>query len=177
MTMKAVLAGAVLAIGVLAAPASAATYTDTLQSEFNHDGEAPFPSPELNVGTFLYLIEAGETIVLATVSGTFGNLIASNSAPVRLFGDSSFLGECIEPTVCTSSSTVTAFSFAVTNLLDLLDGAYLLSIFQTSEDITRLGDLTLTIETRASEVPLPAALLLGGLAGLGALGARRRKTA
>ena len=177
-TLKSALfAAAAMAAVTAATPASAAIYTSNLP-EFNYDGPDVGNSAEQIVGSFLFSIGAGETIVSASLSGTFGNSQASNSAGVQLFGDGNFLGECVYQAACWGSSGPHAFNFAVSDFASLADGALIFSIIQTSEFITRLGATTLTIETRPSAVPVPAALPLLATA-LGALGfvARRRKSA
>ena len=114
-------------------------------------------------------------ILSATVSGTFGNSTVYSTAAVDLFGDGAFLGECVFNDVCwTGAQGLTPYSFAVTNLADLLDGLFEFTIQQDGPYYTRLGEATLTINTGPTAVPLPAGLPLL-LAGLGGLALLRRR--
>jgi hypothetical protein len=155
-------------------PASAVTITDTLP-EFNFDGEPSFPTAEQIVGVFSYAVPIHESIVSASVSGTFGNSTVSSSAPVEMFVDGVFLGECLITSPCYQVGLVD-FSFDVPNLGDLMDGSLTLSIVQTNQYFTRLGVTTLTIETTPTPIPATAWLFGSGLLGLVGI-ARRKKAA
>lgn len=154
-------------------PASAVTITDTLP-EFSFNGEPPFPTAEQIVGIFTYAVPTHESIVSASVSGTFGNSTNSSSAPLDMFVDGVFLGECLMTSPCYHGG-LDDFSFDVTNLSDLMDGSLTLSIVQTDQYFTRLGMTTLTIET--TPTPIPAAAWLFGSGLLGLVGIARRKKA
>ena len=154
-------------------PASAATITDTLP-EFDFDGEPPFPTEERTVGIFTYAVPLHESIVSASVSGTFGNSTVSSSAPFEMFVDGVFLGECLITSPCYQKGLVD-FSFDAPNLSDLMDGSLTLSIVQTDQYFIRLGETTLTIET--TPTPIPAAAWLFGSGLLGLVGIARRKKA
>lgn len=163
-----------LALFSFVGTAHASVYSDSL-SEFSYDGGPSFPSPEQTVGTFVFGVPSAETIVSATLDGTFGNSVASSSAPFQIFLDSIFVGECVVNTACFYGG-LTPFSFSVSDLSIFDDGEAVLSIIQTGEAITRLGATTLSLETRTSEVPLPAgfALLGSALVLAGAFTRRRR---
>ena len=165
---------AALVAAGLAGSASATVVTSTL-GEFNFDGADDGSSPAQTVGIFSFLLPLGESILSATVSGTFGNSTVYSTAAVDLFGDGAFLGECVFNDVCwTGAQGLTPYSFAVTNLADLLDGLFEFAIQQDGPYYTRLGEATLTINTGPTAVPLPAGLPLL-LAGLGGLALLRRR--
>ena len=162
----------------LTAPgAQAATYT-LLLPQFIYRGVEGGISPIQTVGTFEPYMIAGEHFVSARLWGTYGNAVGPTSAPVQLFGDGVLLGQCEALAPCTTDPYVD-FSYSIPNLEAFLDGSYVLQALQTGGRVTLLSILRLEITTAAGPlpaVPLPmsAALLLGPLGALAALGRRRR---
>ncbi|MBH8560635.1 PEP-CTERM sorting domain-containing protein [Nostoc sp. CENA67] len=157
--------------------AQAATITSTLP-EFSgeyFDGSASFPLSSVTVGTFSYTIPSGEQIVSASLSGTFGNSVVSNSSGLNLLLDGLQVAQCIRFDTCYYSATPEAFNFTFSpaDLSLLNDGSALLTAIQTSEYVIRLGSTTLTIET--ASVP-ESGTILGTLTVAGfSLALRRRQ--
>ncbi len=164
--------------GALFGPAAqAATYT-LLLPQFIYRGVEGGISPIQTVGTFKPYLTAGEHFVSARLWGTYGNAIGPRSAPVQLFGDGVLLGQCEAFAPCTTDPYVD-FSYDIKNLEAFLDGSYVLQALQTGGGVTLLSILRLEITTAegplpAVPLPMSAALLLGPLGALVALGRRRR---
>jgi len=175
--LKSTICGAIAAL-LLTSGVHAATITDNL-GEFNFTGSSPFPSAVQIVGTFMFDIPAGDTILSASLTGTFGNSVNTSSSPFDIFGDGVFIGQCTAPAPCFTDG-LDPFDFSVLNLADLADGELVLTVVQTNPFAIRLGATVLTINTLndpVSAVPLPAALPLfaSTLVGL-SLMSRRRKS-
>lgn len=153
----------------MAQPARAASIALTLP-ELNYFGGPDFPSPEQLVGSFDYLIPAGEQIVSAKLAGTFGNSSYPNSAAVDLTLDGLLVAQCRFLDVCWTSWQRTPWSYVFSDYSLLSDGHAALYSTQTSEYTTRLGATTLSIETAPDAVPGPLASLGAGVA----LGLSRR---
>ena len=174
--LKSTICGAIAAL-LLTSGVHAATITDNL-GEFNFEGAAPFLSAEQTVGTFMFDIPVGDTILSASLTGTFGNSFNTSSSPFKIFGDGEFIGACTVSAPCFTDG-LDPFDFSV-NLADLADGELVLTVVQTAAHTIRLGATVLTINTLndpVSAVPLPAALPLfaSTLVGL-SLMSRRRKS-
>ncbi len=159
-----------IGLGFLAPlPVNAASFTITLP-EYSYDGNSPFPNASQLVGTFNYLIPSNDQIVSASLSGTFGNSIVSNSAAVDVYLDSLQVAKCLFQSTCWTSGVPTPWSyvFAPGDLSLLADGTANLTSIQTSEAITRLGPTTLTIETASTSASVPGPLpALGAAAAFG----------
>ncbi len=138
----------------------------------------PLPAPAQTVGTFNIVIPAGQPIIAASLTGTFGNAVNSSSAASNLFLDGILVAQCAPGAACTGGGGAagpTPFSFAFTaaNLALLADGAAVLTAVQTGPGAIRLGQLALRVET----IPEPATVVLLGT-GIAAVGAslRRRRS-
>jgi MYXO-CTERM domain-containing protein len=160
--------GVVLAL-CAAAPgaARALVITDALPA---FDGDCEPLACE--VGLFEYAIPAGQTIVGATLVGSFGNANATSTAPVEVFLDGLTVAECLSGQNCTMSDVPLTWRYVLdaAELPLLADGSAALSALQNGGLLVRLGPTTLRIQT----VPEPSSALLAA-AGLLALAGRRRR--
>ena len=96
---------------------------------------APLPAPAQSVGTFNFVIPFGQPITAASLTGTFGNTVASSSAATNLFLDGLLVAQCAPGAACTGASvppgpTPFSFAFSAANLALLTDGAAVLTLFQ-----------------------------------------------
>lgn len=167
---------AVVLAGVLASPmaANAATITVSLGDFDGPTHVSGFPIDLGVIGTFGYAIPVGESIVAATFSGTYGTQEFSLSTAGF---DAVIAGETIvvcvpeDPGCWLGGSSFRPFSFGLSSATfpTLAGGSVDLQIIQTNLSIVRLGSPTLTIHTRPTAVPEPAAalLLVPGLAFVG----------
>ena len=155
------------------ATANATIIMDTLP-EFSFGGGPTFPTAAQNMGTFNYVIPAGEEIVSAMLNGTFGNSVATSSAPHRVFGDGSLVAACGGPP-CTSAGLV-PWTFNFSDFSNLQDGSLVMTTIQDSPAFIREGNMKLTIETQPVLASEPGTLTLFGL-GLAGLGYMRRRRA
>ena len=94
---------------------SDATTASPTLPEFNYtdDKSGPYPSPDQVVGDFTYTIPSEATVTSASISGTFGTLIALTSAP----SDVCIAGPC--PTVVPEPSTVALMASGLFGLVGL----------------------------------------------------------
>ena len=172
-TMRNILAAAVTGIFLAGSVANATTYTFTLP-ETDGDG-----SPgQLLIGMWDVILGAGESIVSAVFTSSFGNSTVNSTAEGTVLVNGIVVATCDGPgNVCWDGpGELISYSFTPAEFGNLL-GQVSLFYDQTGCCVIRLGESTLTIETAASQVPLPAGglLLLTALGGLGL--ARRRKAA
>ncbi len=142
----------------------------------SHGVGSAFPIDLGNVGAFNFVVPAGEAIVSATFSGTYGTALVPNSTAGF---DAVIGGQTIVVCVPFAANcwqvgdALRPFSFGLnaSTFPTLATGAVGLQLIMTSEDVVRLGTPTLTINTQA--VPEPMSLLLFASA-LGATALRRR---
>jgi hypothetical protein len=135
------------------------------------------------VNTFTYVLPAGETIVAAIFSSTFGNSAEASSAVMKVSLDGVLVGECPNRAApCwandTDIPTPFAHTFTAAEFAVLTDGSALLSILQTDLLTARLGASLLTIETAPSDLaatPEPASLTLMAIGLTGAVSAAWRR--
>ena len=124
------------------------------------------------VGIFAFQIPAGQTVVGATLDGSFGNANSANTAPVQVRFDNVLVAECQTDQSCTTSDVPLpwSYTFDAHELALLADGSGTLTALQQGGAMVRLGETTLRIQT----VPEPSSVLLVAV-GLLALAATRRQ--
>jgi hypothetical protein len=157
---------------------SAAVITATLP-EFNGTlNVSGFPLPAVNVGTFNYSIPAGNQILSAVFSSTFGNSSFPNSAGVDVRVGGVLVAECPALAACDVANAPTPFNYSFTpaQFAALISGSAPVTATQISGNIVKLGVETLTITTGSLSTPEPASFaMLGiGVAGLGLFRFRKR---
>lgn len=175
--------GAALAVVLLSTPAMSASITVNFAA-FNGNGPGDIGISQ-SVGTGLYSIPAGESIISAIFSSTFGNSTVPNTAIMSVFVDGILMGQCaskLDPCWVAQIPTPFEYTFASAEFPTLGDGAALLTILQTDTETIRLGASLLRIETAPSDLtptPEPASLTLMaiGLTGAASAAWRRRKRA
>jgi hypothetical protein len=122
---------------------------------YSSTGSAPFPNPSLEIGTFNYTLPAGEEIVSATISGTWGGNLFNSSAPARLFVDLAAIviqvAQCIEEEPCWFESTGPVswtYQFDPSEFI-FLEEVGVAAFTQIQDDVITvdLGPTTLTIDT------------------------------
>ncbi|WP_088330415.1 hypothetical protein [Lacimicrobium sp. SS2-24] len=164
-----------LTLTALSATANAGLISLSL-GDYDSGSVGPYPKPEVTIGTFNYDL-AGQDIVSATLSGTYGSeIVPSSTAGFDLFGDGLLVAQCIyqDPGCWVSGDNFRPWSFDFSDFFVLSDGALEISVIQTSGSTIRLGSIELNIVTADIPVPAPLALIGLGLAGLGIT--RRGKT-
>lgn len=169
--MKSKILAAAMMWGLAASGANAATYNFTT-GEYDGDGNIGAAL----IATWNVILGAGEHIVSATFSSTWGNSSVPNSAEGFVTVGGNTVGACTPAEACYNAQSPTPFSYAFSasefaSLLGNVDLFYT----QTGCCIIRLGESTLKIETASVPVPAAGALLLPALGGLVAFGKRRRK--
>jgi len=156
-------------------PSNQAAPPDTTDYEGNFfDGSsAPY---DITIGTFNFTIPAGEHVVDATISGTFGDVNSSTTALTDLFvdGGSIQVAACDDPTAaCATGGSPVSWSYTFTNaqLGDLTGGSLDFTAVQKSFGAVIVGAPSLDIQ--AVPEPSSVSILAGGL--LACLAWRRRK--
>ena len=141
---------------------TAGTITTTLPEFSGTLQNVTFPQPSIVIGSFNYSIPAGQNIVAALYTSTFGNSIVSNSAGVDVSVAGILVGSCPALAACDVANSVTPFSFNFqpSDFSKLASGSLIVSAVQNSASIIRLGSETLTITTATPE---PGSIALLGL--------------
>ena len=173
-TMRNILAAAVAGVFLAGSAANATTYTYTLP-EYDGDGNLGLAL----VGIWDVILGSGESIVSALFTSSFGNSVVNSSAQGAVLVNGIVVATCDGPgnSCWEGPGELISYSFVPAEFGNLL-GTVSVFYDQTGCCVIRLGETTLTIETAASQVPLPAGgfLLIGALGGLAAL-RRRHKLA
>lgn len=159
--------------GMVTSAARAQNIVQTLP-EFNGGGNYPFVWP---VGTFNYVIPAGQNILWARISGQFGNSLVQSTAAQDLYLDGIRVAGCVyqSPTCWGGGPEAWSYNFSASEFGALADGSANFVSDQTDCCVVRLGTTTLEIQTQPT-VPEPStvALLAIGLVGMLAQVRRRR---
>ena len=164
---------AILVLLVSGVSAKADTLTVTWGEVNGLVFQPPLPYTQ-DAGSVPFSVPAGQSIVGAVFTSTFGNSVFPNTAEINVFVNGILVGSCssfLDPCFEGASPTLFSYTFTSTDLLALGSGAADLSITQVSNNIIRLGPSTLTITTAPVGAPEPGSLaLLGvGIFGLAAL--------
>ena len=169
--MKSKILAAAMVLGLATSAADAATYTFTA-GEFNGDGSIGAAL----IQTWNVLIGAGEHIVSATYSSTWGNSTVPNSSEGYVTVGGNTVGSCSPAEACWNAQIPTPFgyTFSSSQFASLL-GTVDLFYVQTGCCVIRLGDSALTINTAAVPIPAAGALLFPAIGAVVALRARRRR--
>ena len=139
-------------------PAAAQTrhVTATLP-DYSGPGVPSAPFPNLTIGTFTYTLLPGESVLRATVRGTWGNdIYPPGSAGANVFVDGVLVAQCVRLGTCwldTPPDRVPwSFAFSASQFPLLNDGQAVLTAQQTSDTFVELGDLTLDLELNSPPV-------------------------
>jgi len=158
------------------APAAYAQYSQTIPEYSGSFYSTGFPIGPFNLGAFAGL--PGGALTSGTISGTFGNSQANNSAATSVYLNSILVAQCVNGDTCTISSAPTSWSYTLTSadLLSLSGPTASLTAYQDNGGWTQLGATTLSLTYSAVTAPEPATLTLfaTGLVGLAGLTRRRR---
>ena len=161
-------------------PSNQAAPPDTTDYEGNfYDFSSSFPPDPITIGTFNFTIPAGEQVVGATISGTFGDVNIPVTAVTDLFVDSGTIqvGACDSTGDPCAAGTIDgslvpwSYTFTGAQLGDLTGGSLDFTAVQNSFGAVVVGTPTLDIQT----VPEPTSIstLAGALLAFAAW--RRRK--
>jgi len=169
--------GAVGCVALLAgACAAAATLVVSFPDFDGPESTGPFPQPSLPVGApQSYSIPAGERVVSATISGSWGSAAKPfSTAGADVFVNGIRVARCVrdDPGCYLDGPAQRPWSYTFTDpeLLRLSGGSAAMTAVQTSDLFIRLGASTLILTT-APQAAVPAIPAIPALspAGLGAL--------
>jgi hypothetical protein len=160
---KSTILGIIFTIALIlgyATPAKA-DITSTIAPTDGTGSFGPFPSSLIDVGTFSFTIPSGESIVGATISGTFGNMDVPGLTDVTAPSDYSVDGGAIEVASCDDSlsydqpcdagSSPTAWSYTFTSAdlatlaPALASGSLDFDVVQNGVGAVNTGTTTLTL--------------------------------
>lgn len=127
---------------------------------------------EYNVGTFNFNL-LGESIIYATINGSWGNSTVGTTAHNFLELDGIEVANTNNYTPSPYNTTNVNWSYTFSDFSIFGDGSAVFDVTQTSESYVRLASTYLTIET--SPVPEPGTMVLFGLGLAGLVGYKSRK--
>lgn len=154
----------------MAVSASAGTFNASLP-EFSGDGT----NTTQVMGTFNFVIPAGESTVYAMISGMFGNSVTSSTSVHDVYADGILVASCPTKTSFCWQTGPQAWSYTFTGaeLSIFDDGQVVMTSTQTDCCVVREGAMELVGRTAPVPEPETYALMLAGLGAL-ALVSRRR---
>ena len=166
-----------LVLGIAVRDSAASTYILALP-EFS-GGAWTNTTNTYTVGSFDFTIAAGETIVGATVTGTFGNSIDTTTALQNVMLGGIQVASCASQTAFCwlTGPEPWTYTFAPGELAIFSSGSVILTDQQTGCCVIRLGQTNLLLTTAPVPEPATYAMMMAGLGLLGFTAWRRKAQA